>query len=194
MSLIIASSNKHKIAEFAKLLAPYKVEGFANINELKIVENGKTFEENALIKARAVAKACPEKSFVLADDSGLCVDALGGKPGIHSARFSSIMSDEANTAKLIACLKELNLLRSNAHFYCALALVCKYGEFVSTGLVHGFVSVHSSGQNGFGYDPIFTPNGFTKTFASLEAKEKAKISHRFKAACKMKQKLEDLGV
>lgn len=192
MKLIIASSNENKIKEFAKMLPKVKLEGYKNIKDLGIEENGDTFKANALIKARAVASAA-KAAYVMADDSGLCVDALGGAPGVHSARYSESGSDKGNTNKLIKELKALNLDESPAHFVCSLVVISKLGEFCVQGTLSGKVITEKKGDFGFGYDPIFIPEGFDKTLAELGPVVKDKLSHRFEAVKRMKMLLGELA-
>jgi XTP/dITP diphosphohydrolase len=144
-----------------------------------VEETGKTFAENALIKARAAAKAL--HSPVLADDSGLCVDALGGAPGVYSARYSGEHgNDAANRAKLLQALQgEKN---RNAHFSCAVALVYPNGkEYVAEGNTYGEILTKESGDGGFGYDPLFFSADLQKSFGIATPEEKNGVSHRYRA-------------
>lgn len=148
----------------------------------EIEENGVNFKENALIKARAVFEAINDKNVVvLSDDSGLCVEALGGEPGIYSARYSSQKSDEANRAKLIGELEKIGLKESAAHYVCAVGICSKWGVFSAEAKMYGRVLCKESGKNGFGYDKLFIPLGFEKTLAQMSDGEKNSFSHRFKA-------------
>ena len=147
----------------------------------EVAETGHTFEENALLKARAVAAHTGLPA--VADDSGLCVDALNGMPGVLSARWSGRHGDdEANLRLLLAQLADVPADRRAAHFYCAAALVLPSGaEHVTEGTVHGWLTDAPRGSNGFGYDPIFVPDSSGLTTAQMPAEEKDAISHRGKA-------------
>ncbi|EOI5957941.1 non-canonical purine NTP pyrophosphatase, partial [Campylobacter jejuni] len=151
----------------------------------EIEENGKTFKENALIKARAVFNALDEKQkkdfIVLSDDSGICVDVLEGNPGIYSARFSGKGDDKSNRDKLVNEMVKKGFKQSKAHYVAAIAMVGLMGEFSTHGTMHGKVIDTEKGENGFGYDSLFIPKGFDKTLAQLSVDEKNNISHRFKA-------------
>ena len=184
MKILLASNNKNKILELKELLTDFEIYAFNEVlTPFEIEENGTSFKENALIKARAVFDALKDKKefIVLSDDSGICVDILGGRPGIYSARFSAEKTDEANRKKLIEELVKLNAKESKAHYRAAIAIKSFEVEFVTQGFMHGKVITECKGENGFGYDPLFIPQNFDKTLAELDFKEKNKISHRFKA-------------
>ena len=183
MEIVIASRNKHKIEELEALLSKY-VAGvkLLSLDDVGIVgdieENGTTFSENALIKARAAASS---GKIGGGDDSGLCVNALDGAPGIFSARFAGDHgNDAANNEKL---LRELsNKSDRSAAFVCAIACVMPDGrEITVEGRAEGTILYSASGQNGFGYDPLFYYPPLDKTFASLSPEEKNGISHRARA-------------
>lgn len=184
VKILLATNNTHKSAEFKQLLKDYEVFG---LNELmqsfEIEENGANFKENALLKARAVFNALQQKNefVVLSDDSGLCVDALNGLPGIYSARFSRTSNDESNRKKLIDELQKLHLNESAAHFVTCIALVSCFGAFNTRGTLYGRVICEERGKQGFGYDSLFIPKGYNLTLAQLSQKEKNSLSHRFKA-------------
>lgn len=182
MKLIVASSNKGKLREIKKIFDISNIEilSMKDIGiDIEIEENGSTFEENALIKARAVSKLCQYP--VLSDDSGLCVDALGGAPGIYSARYAGEgASDEDRILKLLDELK--NEENRNAKFVCAVALVMPNGnEYISRGEVLGKIGYEICGLGGFGYDPVFISDELKKTFAEATPDEKNSISHRYRA-------------
>jgi len=184
--LLIASGNKGKISEISKLLAPYNVEiiSASNYNLIEPEENGSTFIENAEIKSRYYS----EKTGLpaLADDSGLCVEALGGNPGIYSARWAG--SDKNFSTAMQRIEKEVgNNRNKNAKFVCALSLYTPKSNEVENfeGKVEGTLSFPPRGQNGFGYDPIFIANGMSQTFAEMDAEIKHKISHRADAFNKL---------
>ena len=182
--LIVASNNKGKIKEIKEILKDvYEIVpmGEAGFNE-EIEENGSTFFENALIKAKAVSEALGVNA--LADDSGLCVDALGGAPGIYSARFSGVHGDDAaNRKKLLSELKNLkNPDERKAKFVSSVVLYKRDGEVVSgMGETHGIIGFKEEGENGFGYDSLFVSDDLGKSFGLATAEEKNAVSHRKRA-------------
>lgn len=184
--LILATSNKDKAREIAEILSdtPFvvttmKEEGY----DPDIVEDGKTFEENALIKARAV-HALAEGAYVMADDSGLCIDALDGAPGIYSARFCGEDSTYPEKfAKIFEMLKDVPEEKRTAKFVCSIAVVRPDGsEFTVRGEVCGVLHEKPMGDGGFGYDPIFYVPEFGMTTAQMTKEQKNSISHRGKAS------------
>ncbi|MCR2060069.1 RdgB/HAM1 family non-canonical purine NTP pyrophosphatase [Campylobacter helveticus] len=186
MKIILASSNSHKLKEFKVLLNDYEIYSSNDfIAPFEIEENGKSFKENAKIKSLAVFKALKnevqENYIVLSDDSGICVDALGGAPGIYSARYSLEANDKNNRLKLISELEKLKLNESFAHYVCALSLGTKFGTFSVSAKMYGKIITKEKGENGFGYDSLFIPANYDKTLAELSDEEKNAISHRFKA-------------
>ncbi|MBC5857915.1 RdgB/HAM1 family non-canonical purine NTP pyrophosphatase [Campylobacter jejuni] len=186
MKIILATSNKHKVLELKKNLKDFEIYAFDEVlTPFEIEENGKTFKENALIKARAVFNALDEKQkkdfIALSDDSGICVDILEGNPGIYSARFSGKGDDKSNRDKLVSEMVKKGFKQSRAHYVAAIAMVGLMGEFSTHGTIHGQVIDTEKGQNGFGYDSLFIPKGFDKTLAQLSVDKKNNISHRFKA-------------
>ncbi|MGA2685744.1 MAG: non-canonical purine NTP pyrophosphatase [Verrucomicrobiota bacterium] len=228
ISLLIATRNAHKAGEIHAILG----EGF-RLPTLKdfpaapaVVEDAPTFAGNATKKAAELACWLPRPfpgspapdarpDFVLADDSGLEVDALNGAPGVHSARFAALDSatsgntpDADNNAKLLRLLRDVPLERRTARFHCVIALtprlpkttknaspVCYADEFemqtkLFDGVCEGRILLAPRGQNGFGYDPLFVPVGFEQTFAELGADVKNKLSHRAQALAKLKQWLD----
>ena len=180
--LVIASHNSGKIAEFEQILKPFGVKVYSAL-ELglpDVEETGVTFAENAIIKAEALSrisgKAC------LADDSGLCVNVLGGRPGVFSARYAPDRDFERAMTMLIEEIRAVNTEDWSAFFACVLALKEPDKNVkLYEGKVDGKIIVDRKGSNGFGFDPIFVPNGFSKTFAEMTAEEKRKISHRGRA-------------
>ena len=168
------------------------------LDPFEIDECGTSFKQNALIKARAVYEALKSKNlqsefFVLSDDSGICVDALGGAPGIFSARFSGAgATDASNREKLAASLRALGLEESPAHYTAAIALKCALGEFCTHGFMHGTAITQQWGQNGFGYDFMVIPRGFDRTIGELPAAVKFEISHRTKGLALMQILLKNL--
>jgi non-canonical purine NTP pyrophosphatase (RdgB/HAM1 family) len=181
--LLLATRNSHKTREFAEILGDgFDVRDLADVAELPVVEEtGLTFEANAILKAVETSKHFQE--LVVADDSGLEVDALDGAPGIHSARYAGEhATDAANVAKLLAELIRYDPAPHSARFRCSLALA-QGGKILETfdGVVEGTIVGVPRGRAGFGYDPVFQPQGFEQTFAELSAAEKNRISHRARA-------------
>jgi XTP/dITP diphosphohydrolase len=186
--LLIATRNTHKTREFRLLLSPvFSPRDLTEIPGLaEIEETGLSFVENALLKALAVSRRFPEV-LVLADDSGLEVDALGGAPGIHSARFAGpSSSDAANRTLLLQELKRVGARTAqerSARFRCVLVLARNGAELArSEGIVEGWIAPTGRGHGGFGYDPVFVPEGESRTFAELSAEQKNRFSHRSRAA------------
>ena len=185
MKLIIASNNQHKISEIKEILGD-KFEEILSIKEAGVnhetVEDGNTFLENAIKKAKEIAEITGQAA--LADDSGLCVNALSGAPGVYSARFAGEsdprLRDSANNALLLKKLQGQD--DRSAYFVCSVALVYPDGkEVISEGYMHGTIIDNPKGNGGFGYDPIFLPVGENRTVSEMESEEKNLISHRGKA-------------
>lgn len=184
VKIILASSNQGKVKEFKSWMKDFEVLSYDEVLEpFEIEENGKTFKENALIKARTVYNKLGDKnSIVLSDDSGISVNALGHIPGIYSARYAGIDANSAqNLDKLIKTLKENGLKKTPAYYTAAIAIVSQKGEFCVHGWMYGHVIDERRGDNGFGYDPMFMPLGFDKTLGELETVVKKDLSHRSKA-------------
>ncbi len=184
--LVLATANRHKIIELTRILADLAVPAaLAGLGEFPgapdVAETGATFAENALLKATALARFTGLPA--IADDSGLCVDALHGMPGVLSARWSGRHGDDAaNLRLLLDQIRDVPDDRRHAHFACAAALVLPSGaEHVSEGSVHGWLVREPRGSNGFGYDPIFVPDGDDRTLAEHGDAEKDAISHRGRA-------------
>ena len=182
-ALVLATRNEGKLRELARILGTQvHLAGLGAFpGAPDVPETGATFEANALLKARAVAAYT--RLPVVADDSGLCVDALNGMPGVLSARWSGRHGDDkANLDLLLGQLAYVPAGRRQAHFACAAALVLPTGgEHVAEGSVYGRLAEAPRGSNGFGYDPIFMPDGHQQTTAELSPAEKDKISHRGRA-------------
>jgi XTP/dITP diphosphohydrolase len=183
--LLLATRNAHKTREIQEILeAEFELRDLTAYPEIsEIVENGKSFEENAKLKAIAVSKELP--ALIIADDSGLEVEALGGAPGIYSARYAGKnATDEQNVKKLLSELTRAGVKtrQRKARFRCVIVLA-RSGKLFDTfnGAVEGTIADSPSGSRGFGYDPIFVPSGFEQTFAELPAEVKNRISHRAKA-------------
>lgn len=180
MKIIIATHNKHKLAEMSRILSPMGYEVVTDTDlgiELSDVEeNGETFLDNARIKAEA---GCKESGLpCIADDSGLCVDALGGAPGVFSARYSGVHGDDdGNNRKLLKELEDVPSEKRTAHFACAICVSFPDGSEVSaTGKCEGYIGYEKKGSNGFGYDPLFMVGD--RSLAEMTAEEKDAISHR----------------
>jgi XTP/dITP diphosphohydrolase len=186
-TLVLATRNQGKIREFRRILDAISqgainlvgLEEFPDTTEVE--ETGHTFKENALLKARSV---CRETGLAaIADDSGLCVDALAGAPGIFSARYAGVHGDdEANNSKLLHDLENVSEEKRSAHFTCAAALVLPDGrEHVCEEIFEGSILFAPIGDQGFGYDPLFRPHGLAISSAQMSAEEKDLISHRGKS-------------
>ena len=190
IDLLVATRNAHKTEEIQRILGPqFNVTDLAAHPEIPhIAESGTTFQENAILKAVAVSKRMP--GFVIADDSGLEVEALGGAPGIHSARYAGMnATDQEKTDKLLEELTRVGATKNarRARFRCVLALACKgnvLGAF--EGIIKGQIADRPRGSHGFGYDPIFIPDGFQQTFGELAPAEKNQLSHRARALEKLR--------
>lgn len=188
MKLIIASNNKHKIKEIKEILSG-KFSEIVSLRESGIVhetvEDGNTFAENAYKKAREIAEI--SGCAALSDDSGICVDALGGRPGIYSARFSG-GTDEDNNRLLLEKLSGVS--ERGAHYTCAVSLVYPDGSHVfAEGYMYGDIIESPRGERGFGYDPLFVPTGEKRTVAEMSDGEKNAISHRSRALLELLKKL-----
>jgi len=184
MRLVLATRNAGKVRELVSLLGPLGVEvaSLADYPGLPdIPEEGETFEDNAVFKAREVARLTGE--IALADDSGLEVDALGGKPGVHSARFAGEPKDDAaNNAKLLRLLEGVSPEKRTARFRCVVALATPGGKvYTAEGVSEGVIIDRPRGENGFGYDPLFYVPDLGRTFAELDMETKNGISHRGRA-------------
>lgn len=195
--ILFATGNEGKMREIRSILADTGAEVLsmkeAGIS-VDIVEDGATFEENALIKARAVAAALTAADcVVLADDSGLVIDALGGEPGIYSARYmGENTSYQEKNANLIGRLEGVPDEKRTARFVCAIAAVMPDGrEFQVQAAIEGRIGYEQKGEGGFGYDPIFYVPEFGKTTAEMTAEEKNRVSHRGKALEQMKEVLRE---
>jgi XTP/dITP diphosphohydrolase len=188
MKLFLASNNAHKAAELAALaardgLAAEIISARAAGGMPAVAEDAGTFAGNARKKARALRAHLPTDAWALADDSGLCVDALGGGPGVESANYAGPgATDAANQVKLVAAMRDVSDARRGAHFICVLLLAGPDGsEHVFEGRCAGWLLREPRGAAGFGYDPLFVPDGHAATFAEMAAAEKNLISHRFRA-------------
>ena len=195
-TLVIASGNAGKLAEFEDMLGSrgYEVRPQSDFDVEQPPETGKTFVENALVKARTAAEASGHAA--LGDDSGLVVQALDGRPGIQSARYAGKdAGDDANIDKLIGELEGLPEARRGAYFYCCLVLLRHADDpapLIATGRWHGYILEARRGEGGFGYDPVFHDRDMGATAAELPAVEKNRVSHRGKALDALMKLLDDL--
>lgn len=183
--LIIATKNKNKKRELKRLLKGFKARVLSlsdlDVQIPRVVENGRTFEQNAVKKALKFSRYI--KGLVLAEDSGLIVRALGGKPGVRSSRFTRAKArDRENNAKLLKLMKNVPAAKRRAVFI-SVAAIAESGNLigVSEGQCRGRIGFEAKGKSGFGYDPLFTPEGYSRTFAEFKTSFKNKISHRAKA-------------
>jgi XTP/dITP diphosphohydrolase len=197
MKLLFATSNPNKVRELAEVLGPlgFEVTDLSAFPELvEPVEDAPTFAGNARLKA--LSYALQTNTTCLAEDSGLEVNALGGAPGVHSARYSGLggprdVVDPANNAKLLAALKDVPWEQRDAQFVCAMCMATPTGEIVaeSQGAFQGRIGFEPKGENGFGYDPLFFVESMGCTGAELSKADKARLSHRGKAARKLAEVL-----
>ena len=195
IELVVATRNRHKTREIQHILGPeFIVRDLADTEVPEIRETGTSFEENAKLKALAASRQLP--ALVIADDSGLEVDALGGAPGIYSARYAG--ANATSRDKIDKLLRELARVRATedgrrARFRCVVALA-RNGNLLGTfeGTVEGRITEKARGDAGFGYDPIFVPDGFGQTFGELSAQVKNAISHRAKAIRAITDRLRPL--
>lgn len=193
-TLVIATGNPNKLREIQSLLKDFPInvqsKDEAGLKDVEIEETGSTFEENAMLKAKGIQEYTG--TMVLADDSGIAVDALDGAPGVYSARYGGEeCDDQKNNNKLLEALRAVPEDKRGARFVCSIVLLFPGGKILKAkGVTEGTVGFEEKGQGGFGYDPLFVlPNG--KTMAELTPKEKNQISHRGKALGKIKELLEE---
>ena len=181
MKIIAATKNKNKLREFGEILKGFEIisQDEAGV-DIDVEETGTTFEENSLLKARAIFEATGITA--IADDSGLCVDALGGEPGVYSARYGGEgYDDEGRVQLLLKNMKEIPEEKRTALFVCAITMVGKEGIITARGECKGRIDYSPKGENGFGYDPVFFVEKYEKTMAEISPEEKNLISHRGKA-------------
>lgn len=194
--LIVASNNEHKILEIKEILKNFHID-VVSLKEagidVDVEENGTTFMENAHIKAEAIHKMIGD-SMVMADDSGLVVDALNGEPGVYSARYCGEHgNDKKNNEKLLEKLKNVDKDKRNAKFVCAIEVIGGNRKVINAqGEVEGVIVEEERGKDGFGYDPLFYVEEFKKTFAEMTSEEKNSISHRGRALNIVQEKMKDL--
>ena len=191
--LVIASHNKGKISEIREMLAPLNIDVYSagDLDLPDVEETGTTFEENSRLKAVSLAKISGLPC--LADDSGLCVNALNGRPGVYSARYAPDRDFDKGMDLLLQEIAESASTDRGAYFACVMSLAMPDGEcVVFEGKVEGQITTAKSGNGGFGYDPVFMPNGYNKTFGHFSAEEKALVSHRGRAFAKLMEYLTSL--
>lgn len=199
--LVLATTSRDKIKEIKKVLGASAF-SYLSLSDFPLIkpakENGKTFMENAVLKAR---RAAEKTGFAaLADDSGICVNALGGNPGIHSSRWAGAHATDADrNTLLLKKLKNAPFKKRKAYYQCAIALAAPFSEESKKEKIYsveakcrGFIARAPSGKNGFGYDPIFYIPGYNCTMAQIPLRTKNKFSHRGKALIKMKKKLHEI--
>jgi XTP/dITP diphosphohydrolase len=193
--ILFATKNKSKIKEFKDILSPFDID-IITLNDLnrdyEIIEDGKTFEENAIIKAKYIAKET--NMLTIADDSGIEIEILDGFPGIYSARFAGEKTSYDFKNKLVLSMMK-NKNNRKARFVCAMAIVLPTGEVeVVKEYIEGEIDTSIKGENGFGYDPIFYLKEYDSTFAQIPANIKNKISHRYKATKAVLRRLKELNL
>ncbi|MCT4634603.1 MAG: XTP/dITP diphosphatase [Firmicutes bacterium] len=195
--MILASSNKHKMEEIKKILDKFDINlqsmAEAGLEGFEIVEDGETFEENSMKKAVTILDELGIDT--IADDSGLMVDKLDGRPGVYSARYSGENANaDTNNEKLLMELDGVPLEERTAKFVCVISIAFKNGEKICVrGECPGKIGFEKKGENGFGYDPLFIVDGYDKTFAEISGAEKNKISHRAKALEKLEEIFQDIA-
>lgn len=195
MNIVLATNNKHKIEEISSIMKGYDIMTMSAVGFTDdIEENGTTFYENALIKAKAVYEFLKNKNkdyIVVSDDSGLCVEALDGRPGIYSARYCGEHDNEANRKKLLSEMKDKR--NRKAYFNCAMVAVLPDGKTLEAeGRTYGEITTEEKGENGFGFDCLFYYHPFKKTLAEVSAEEKNSVSHRSKACHALFEKLQEV--
>lgn len=194
--IVVATKNKGKANEFKEFFARENIEVLSLLDLDQsipdIEETGETFEENAILKAEGIAKRL--NIPVLADDSGLIIDALDGRPGIYSARYAGEdKNDKANIQKVLEEMKDVPKKERTARFICVLAIAMPQDKtIIRTGYCEGTIAFSESGENGFGYDPIFIPSGYQVSMAQLEPEEKNRISHRKHALTELEGWIQSL--
>ncbi len=195
MTAVAATQNRHKIEEIEAITKEFDINIVsrqeAGVPDVEIAEDGTTFEENSYKKAFEIMKLSGMPA--IADDSGLAVDALDGAPGVYSARFAGTDGDDkANNRKLLELMRDVPLEKRTARFVSVVTMVFPDGKtIVCRGECEGHVMFAETGDNGFGYDPLFRPEGYDVSFGQLPAEEKNRISHRAKALVLLREKLKE---
>ena len=191
--VVFASHNAGKINEIKELLQPFgiNVKSALDIELPDVEETGSTFAENSLLKSQTIAELTGLPC--IADDSGLCVDALNGAPGVYSARYAPNRDFDKGMEKLLAEMAQSPNKSRKAHFSCVISLAFPNGGYeLFEGRVDGHIATEKQGIGGFGYDPLFIPDGFAKSFAQMSKDEKNQVSHRGRAVEKLKAYLKNL--
>jgi XTP/dITP diphosphohydrolase len=197
--LVISTGNKNKVKEIAYMLRNMNIEVISKndigLGDLEVIEDGNTLEDNSILKAKALAEKVDYKYMVMADDSGLFVDKLNGEPGVYSSRYAGEEgNDERNNRKLLEALKDTPIEERDSKFKTVIVLITENKEtLVVEGECKGTIGLRAKGNNGFGYDPLFIPEGFKETFGELGEDIKNKISHRAKALEKLKEEIEKIN-
>ena len=191
--VVFASHNAGKIKEIKELLQPFgiNVKSSSDMELPDVEETGATFAENSLLKSQTIAKLTDLPC--IADDSGLCVDALNGAPGVYSARYAPNRDFDKGMEKLLSEMAQSPNKSRKAHFSCVISLAFPDGSYkLFEGRVDGQIALEKHGNGGFGYDPLFVPDGFAKSFAQMSKEEKNSVSHRGRAVEKLKAYLKSL--
>lgn len=191
--VVFASHNAGKIKEIKELLQPFgiNVKSALDMELPDVEETGSTFAENSLLKSQTIAELTGLPC--IADDSGLCVDALNGAPGVYSARYAPNRDFDKGMEKLLAEMAQSPNKSRKAHFSCVISLAFPNGGYeLFEGRVDGHIAMEKQGNGGFGYDPLFIPDGFAKSFAQMSKDEKNQVSHRGRAVEKLKAYLKNL--
>lgn len=194
--LVVSTGNQHKVEEIKEILGEFNIEVVSKnqvgLKDLEVIEDGKTLEENSLKKAKALAEKVD--CMVIADDSGLFVDELGGEPGVYSSRYAGEEgNDLKNNRKLLKALEFIPMENRTAKFKTVIVLITEEKNIITVyGECKGKILTEASGENGFGYDPLFVPEGYDKTFAELGNEIKNKISHRANALMNLKEVLKNI--
>ncbi len=194
--LVLSTDNKHKIKEIKDILKDLDIEVLSKaeiaLKDFNVLEDGRTLEENSIKKAKALKEKTP--FMVMADDSGLFVESLDGDPGVYSARYAGEEANDAkNNEKLLEKMKDIPLKKRKASFFSVIAIITEDDEILTAkGECKGHIGFKPSGFNDFGYDPLFIPDGYDKTFAELSSDIKNNISHRSRALEEIKKTINNL--
>ncbi len=198
MKILIATGNRDKLQEIAQIFSDHEVMGYHEIMEpFEIIEDGESFQANAIIKAKAIHERLSAQDraryLILSDDSGISVPLLHGEPGIYSARYAGEpLSSKRNLQKLIEEIQKRGVERTPAHYTAAMAMILEGRIYTVHGWMHGEAIIAPRGERGFGYDPMFIPQGENRTLGEMEESEKNVISHRAKALKLARKLLQSL--